>query len=233
MRRAIPASIAMLLSVYLNAQSPGCLGTGSINFQRWNNISGTSVSNLTSNANYPNNPSTTGSRTLFEMPLNSGNNYGVRMNGYICAPTTGSYVFWIASDANGQLWLSTTNSAANKVLIAYHTGTTNSRQWNKYSTQKSAAVSLVAGQQYYVEALMKESTGNDNLAVGWAKPGESTGAPSEVIPGSRLMSQLPDTQSPTAPGNLASSLITTQFFHAIVGSVYRQRFRYGIRCLPG
>jgi len=212
MRRGIPACIAMLLSVHLNAQSSGCVGTGSINFQRWNNISGTSVSNLTSNANYPNNPSSTGSRTLFEMPLNSGNNYGLRMNGYICAPTTGSYVFWIASDANGQFWLSTTTNPANKVLIAYHTGTTNSRQWNKYSTQKSAPISLIAGQQYYVEALMKESTGTDNLAVGWAKPGESTAAPSEVIPGSSLMSQLTDTQSPTAPGNLASSGITTNSF---------------------
>ena len=37
-----------------------------------------------------------------------------------------------------------------------------------------------------MEALQKEGDGGDNLAVGWAKPGESTSAPSEVIPGSVL-----------------------------------------------
>jgi chitodextrinase len=146
------------------------------------------------------------------MPLNSGNNYGLRMNGYLCPPTTGSYIFWIASDANGQLWLSTTSNPANKLLIAQHTGTTNSRQWNKYSTQKSVAISLVAGQLYYIEALMKESTGNDNLAVGWAKPGQGTSAPSEVIPGINITAQLPDTQAPTAPTSLTSSNITTTSF---------------------
>ena len=146
------------------------------------------------------------------MPSNSGNNFGLRMNGYLCPPSTGAYVFWIASDASGQLWLSTTSNPANKVLIAQHTGTTNSRQWNKYSTQKSQSISLVAGQLYYIEALMKESTGNDNLAVGWAKPGQSSSAPNEVIPGTNITTQLPDTQAPTAPTSLTSGNITTTSF---------------------
>ena len=189
-----------------------CSGVGAISYQRWNNISGSSVSNLTSNTNYPNNPSVTGTRALFEMPLNAGSNFGIRMNGYICPPTTGNYTFWIASDASGELWLSTTNSSANKVRIAYNTSSTNSRQWTKFSTQKSVAINLVADQLYYVEALMKESTGNDNLAVGWAKPGQSTSGPSEVIPGSYLLNQLPDSQAPTSPTNLTSSIITQTSF---------------------
>ncbi len=52
-----------------------------------------------------------------------------------------------------------------------------------YAEQKSAAITLVAGQKYYIEALQKEEGGGDNLAVGWAKPGQATTAPSEVIPG--------------------------------------------------
>ena len=189
-----------------------CPGTGSINFQRWNNISGSAVSNLTSNLNYPNNPSLAGTRTLFEMPVNTGNNIGVRMNGYICPPTSGNYVFWIASDASGELWLSTTSSSVNKIKIAYNTSSTNYREWNKYTTQKSASINLTAGQVYYVEALMKESTGNDNLSVGWAKPGQSANTPSEVIPGSNLLTQLPDIQPPTAPTSLSSSSITFTSF---------------------
>ena len=194
----------LFLFVYVQAQQ-NCPGTGSINFQRWNNISGTSVLNLTSNQAYPNNPNSTGMRTLFEMPLNLGNNIGIRMNGYICPPVSGTYYFWISSDANGELWLSTTSSSTNKVRIAYHTGTTNSRQWNKYNTQKSSPITLIAGQLYYVEAIMKESTGQDNLAVGWSRPGQSTSAPSEVIPGTYLLQEIPvnDTESPSVPSNLS------------------------------
>jgi len=211
MKKILFSLMAFVFST-IHSYGQTCTGTGSINFQRWNNITGSAVSNLTSNANYPNNPSSTGTRTLFEMQTNLGSNLGIRMNGYICPPTTGNYVFWIASDASGELWISTTSSPANKVKRAYNTSSTNSRQWNKYSTQKSVAISLAAGQVYYVEALMKESTGSDNLAVGWAKPGQSTTAPSEVIPGSSLMTQLPDTQAPTAPTNLVSSNITTNSF---------------------
>src|SRR6185436_2855902 len=102
---------------------------------------------------------------------------------------------------------------ANKVRIAYNTTATKSRQWNKSTTQKSAAISLLAGQKYYVEALMKEGTGNDNLAVGWAKPGQSISAPSEVIPGTYLsVNNSMDAQPPTAPSSLSSSSITNSSF---------------------
>ncbi|HJS53571.1 MAG TPA: PQQ-dependent sugar dehydrogenase [Chitinophagaceae bacterium] len=197
---------------FLFSNSQTCPGSGLINYQIWNGIKGTAVSNLTSNSNYPGNPSSTGTRSLFEMPTNFGNNIGLRMNGYICPPATGSYVFWIASDASGELWLSTTSSPANKVKIAFNTSSTSYRQWNKYASQKSTPINLTAGQVYYVEALMKESTGGDNLSIGWAKPGQSTAAPGEVIPGTYLLTQLPDTQPPTAPANLSASGITTTSF---------------------
>jgi uncharacterized protein YjdB/agmatine/peptidylarginine deiminase len=163
-----------------------CTAEGVITFERWNNITGNAVVNLTSNPNYPENPSSTSTRTLFEIPYNVANNYGVRVSGYICAPLTGSYRFWIAGDDNVELWLSTNDSEANKVKIAYHTGYTASRQWNKYSTQKSAYINLIQGQSYYVEALMKHGSGTDNLAVGWLKPGQYGTSPSQVIPGSVL-----------------------------------------------
>ena len=140
MKRTILTVFTTLVFLYAYTQS--CPGTGSINFQRWNNISGTSVSALTSNAAYPNNPSTTGTRTLFEMPNNYGNNFGLRMNGYICPPVSGTYFFWIASDANGELWLSNSSAPGGKVRIAFHNGNTNSRQWTKYATQKSTGIVL-------------------------------------------------------------------------------------------
>jgi PQQ-dependent dehydrogenase (s-GDH family) len=191
------------------SNSQSCPGAGLINYQRWNNISGGAVSNLTSNPNYPNNPSASGTLAIFETPGNMGNNMGIKVYGYICPPSTGNYVFWIASDESGELWLSTSSAALNKTKIAYNTSATKARQWNKVASQKSATVTLTAGQLYYVEALMKEGTGSDNLSIGWAKPGQSTSGPSEVIPGIYLLTQLADTQSPGAPASLSASNITT------------------------
>jgi len=157
--------------------------TGSILREYWLNIGGgTAVSDLTGNANYPNSPSGRDQLPSFEAPTNWADNYGTRVRGYLTAPVTGSYVFWVCSDDNSELWLSTNSDPANKVKIAYEPSYSGSRQWGQ-STQKSAAINLVAGQKYYIEALQKEGGGGDNLAVGWAKPGQPTGTPSEVIPG--------------------------------------------------
>ncbi len=210
MKQVLLSFLSLVLVLQLSAQ---CTGMGSINYQQWNNITGGNVSNLTSNTNYPNNPSVTGTRTLFEMPVNLGNNFGVRMYGYICPPATGTYYFWIASDNAAELWLSTTSLPANRVRIAYNTKATKARQWNAAATQKSVAIQLVAGTKYYVEALMKESTGGDHLAVAWAKPGQSSSAPSEVIPGSSLSTQLvTDSEAPSAPSNVSADFITNTSF---------------------
>jgi PQQ-dependent dehydrogenase (s-GDH family) len=132
--------------------------------------------------------------------------------GYICPPATGNYTFWIASDDNSELWLSTSQNPSGRTRIAYHTQWTNSREWNKYSTQKSAIIPLTAGQLYYVEALAKDGTQGDNLAVGWAKPGQATTIPSEVIPGTQLVRTIPDTEPPTIPTSLSALNISQTSF---------------------
>ncbi|WP_460474346.1 Ig-like domain-containing protein, partial [Emticicia fontis] len=162
--------------------SGGVLGTGTITAQAWLNISGSAVSNLISNSNYPNSPSYTTTLTSIEAPANIADNFGARILGYLAPEVTGTYYFWIASDDASELWLSTSESATNKVKIASQTSYTGVREWNKSSSQKSVAISLVAGELYYIEALYKEGGGNDHVSVGWAKPGQSTTAPSEVIP---------------------------------------------------
>ena len=170
--------------VYGTTSSTGTTptGSGSITRDVWTGIGGTSVSQIPVTTT----PSSTGTLTSFEAPTNVDDNYGQRVRGTITAPTTGSYTFWIASDDNGELWLSPNDQASGKVKIAQVLTWTNSREWTREAGQKSAPVNLVAGQKYYVEALMKEGGGGDNLAVGWAKPGQSTGAPSEIVPGSAL-----------------------------------------------
>ncbi|MES2570178.1 MAG: RICIN domain-containing protein [Verrucomicrobiota bacterium] len=148
----------------------------------WTGVGGSSVSAIPLGAA----PSITDTLATMEAPTNWADDYGTRLRGYITAPATGSYTFWVASDDASELWLSTNDTVGTKSRIAYVSGWTNSREWTREGNQKSAAITLTAGQRYYVEVLQKEGWGGDNLAVGWARPGEATTAPSEIVPNSVL-----------------------------------------------
>jgi xyloglucan-specific exo-beta-1,4-glucanase len=179
--------------------------TGSILRQWWTGISGTTISSLTSNANYPNNPSGSGQLTSLEGPTNWADNYGTRVRGYIHPTASGSYTFWIAGDDNTELYLSTSDNPANASRIAYVNGWTNSREWNKYTTQQSTTINLVAGQKYYIEVLHKEGAGGDNVAVAWQGPGITQ----QVIAGSYL--------SPFVAGTGGTSSIAAASISAALG----------------
>ena len=147
-----------------------CLGqgTGTIRYEVWEGIGGTRVEDLTDNANFPDNPSFDDELTLFEAPIDIGDNFGGRIYGWLHPDTSGDYTFWISADDFAKLYLSTTDSVDDAMLIANVDGWTSSRQWDKYDSQTSAPVTLTAGQAYYIEALYKEGGGGDNLAVAWA-----------------------------------------------------------------
>ena len=167
---------------------------GQVLREYWTNVPGGTIANLTSSANYPNSP--TGSDFLSQLEAvnwnnpgqnsNWANSYGQRIRGYITAPETGDYTFWLAGNNNSELYLGTSDSPESGRRIAFVESWTNLREWDKFTSQKSAVVSLERGQRYYLEVLQKENRGGDNLSVGWSKPGEPTLTPSEIIPGSVL-----------------------------------------------
>jgi|GEM_PF-517658 len=161
----------------------GCTSSGSIYAEGYTNITGSRVSDLTSHPDYPNNPSVTASLGSFEYGNDLADNYGARVRGYICAPQTGFYTFYIASDDQSELWLSTDDNPSNKIKIAYVDSWVTPRGWYTYPTQKSAPVWLVRGARYYVETLHKEFVGGDHLSVAWELP---TGTFEGPIAGSRL-----------------------------------------------
>ncbi|RYD46899.1 MAG: hypothetical protein EOP83_28910, partial [Verrucomicrobiaceae bacterium] len=146
-------------------------GANGLILETWLNISGNAVSGLTSSTRYPYNPDQIATLSTFETTSNRANTYGARVRGYLTPPTTGNYTLWIASDDNSELWLSTDANPSNKVKVASVTGSTGVRVWSTFASQQSVAIPLTAGQRYYVEALHKEGTGNDNLAVAWQGPG--------------------------------------------------------------
>ena len=136
----------------------------------WTGVGGSDLADLTGHADYPHRP--TGSELLnrFEAPAPFADDYGTRIRGYVHPPLSGDYRFWIASDDNGQLLLSSDDNPANAVPIAGVPGWTGQRQWDKYPDQQSGTVYLEAGRRYYIEALQKEASFKDNLAVAWQFP---------------------------------------------------------------
>lgn len=121
----------------------------------WTGIEGNSIANLmagTNNlSNTPNQSNLLSS--LLEVPLNSinANDLGVRMSGWLVPPTTGGYKFWIASDDEGELWLSSNGNPANKERVCHVSPGVPFRQFDQYPQQYSAVIPLVAGQAYYYE----------------------------------------------------------------------------------
>lgn len=160
--------------VYVYDGDPCRLSTGSIYREYWSNISGTSVSSLTEASYFPDNPSGTSSLTTFQGPTNFGSNYGTRVRGYLIPPSSGDYYFTITGDDGVSLYLSSDMDEANKSEISAFSGWTNATEFDKYSTQKSAAISLVEGEAYYIELLHKEGGGGDHFAVYWERPDDAT-----------------------------------------------------------
>ncbi|GEO03937.1 hypothetical protein AAE02nite_16010 [Adhaeribacter aerolatus] len=158
-----------------------CAGTGSISYDYWLNVPAWyGVSQI------PVNTTPNGSRkqTSFSSPANVADYFGARMRGYICPPTSGNYVFYIAGDDQADLFLSTDDNPANKQMIAYLSSTTGADQYTKDASQQSKTVYLQAGRRYYIEALHKEGVGLDNVNVAWKLPDGTMQAP---IAGAHLM----------------------------------------------
>jgi parallel beta-helix repeat protein len=190
------AKVRPLDSSNPSAPSSGSLATTSLNsttgilHELWTNTSGNDVSEipLTTTAN------TTEVINTLELPNSYTANTSDRIRGYITAPATGKYTFWISGDDAAQLWLSTNSDPANAVQVASFLSWTNFRQWDKFSSQQSAQISLTAGFKYYIEVLHKQGGGAGSVSVQWQLPDNSIESP---ISSNRLS---PYTQSTTTTG---------------------------------
>ncbi|QQL45417.1 DUF6288 domain-containing protein [Sulfuriroseicoccus oceanibius] len=183
---------------------------GSANYRVYTNIGGLALSDLTSNAKYPDSPDIATTVTSLE-GTHGGDNYGSRIQGYIVPPVTGDYTFHIAGDDASQFKFG--SSEATATVICSSSDWTDRYQWNKYGSQTSATQSLTAGVPYFFEVLHKEGGGGDHVAVAWTQPGAST---PEVIPGRNLavpestgltiISQ-PEDQSAAAGGDVTFNVV--------------------------
>lgn len=153
-------------------------GLGGIRQEKWNSVYGEDLNALKGHWKYPDSPDETRVIAQFDAGANLDDNYGGRIHGWLFAPLTGNYTFWICTDDQGELWLSTDGQPQNAQLIAYvkdsptaSTGWAPHSTWTKYASQRSTPVRLVAGNSYYIMALWKEGLGNDHCQVAWEGPG--------------------------------------------------------------
>jgi hypothetical protein len=175
-----PYTSVVLLKKATEVPPSLCAGAGTVLLEVWENVSGSSVADI---------PLGQSPNRSIQLPFlefnNIGDNYGSRIRGFLCSPQSGNYTFYIAGDDAAELWLSTNENPANKTKIAGLLTYTALREWNKFSSQKSATISLNAGTKYYFEVLQKEVLGGDNVSVGWQLPDGTFEGP---IQGSHLVS---------------------------------------------
>lgn len=141
-------------------------------------IPGSSISDLTNSAAFPNAPAVVEVLTnYFETSAHATNNYGQRLRASIIPPLTGNYTFWVAAHDTATLSLGTNSLPSSARVIASVTrnnGDVSARQWDVQLSQKSAPIPLVAGEQYYIEALMKSGISiqfpPDHLSIRWQLP---------------------------------------------------------------
>jgi hypothetical protein len=164
--------LALVLATGVSAQVQGKV---LIDYWFGNGIGG-SLSTLTGNADFPNNPAYGEYIDAMDRPDFADMDYwGARLQAWLTPPATGDYTFWTASDDDSQVWLSTDDTAANVALICSVTGWGGYQDWTGTTGSmganfKSAPVKLEAGKRYYIETLFTDGTGGGFVSVAWAGP---------------------------------------------------------------
>jgi hypothetical protein len=158
-------------------------GRGSILRQYWLNVAGVHVGDLTHQDTYPARPSGHDYVGTLCGVTNSGIDFGERMLGYLHAPKSGTYRFWLTASDSAQLLLSSDETREHAVLVASVSQAVGASEWDRFPWQKSEAIRLEAGRKYFVELLHKAGSGNGkHCSVAWEGPGFSR----QVVPAAFL-----------------------------------------------
>ncbi len=159
---------------------------GKVLYERWHNIAGSAVINLSTNLHFlldP--PDVVKLLSTPEAPANVADNYGARLRAWLLPPSNGVYQLAIAADDTAELWISTNGWPACRMLAARVPSYGGVRNFTNNAAQLSAPLTLSTNQRCYVELRFKEGVGGDHAELGWKPLGASTCA---VIPGANFCS---------------------------------------------
>jgi hypothetical protein len=142
------------------------LACGFIRGDYFQNVTTTTIDDLIANAKFPANVDETLYFTDFNSRSGYAEQYGLRMWGWFVPPTNGHYTFYIRSDDDSRLYISSNDNPANKAIVAVQTGANQEYTNTAAGTPRFGTISnMVAGQRYYMEALLREGTGGDYVTV--------------------------------------------------------------------
>lgn len=157
--------------------------SGLLKLEVYRDIPGATLDELRADPKFPDSPDEVHFVTRFEIPpakFIGGNSGGIavgqKLSGYLVPEQTANYVFYLAANEVGELWLAKDpQDPANTELIASGNANFPSRTYD--TNTPSSAIRLEAGKHYHFEALMKASgtsgdAKEDLLAVAWTKENE-------------------------------------------------------------
>ena len=170
--------------------------SGVMKFEAFTGIGGSTPADLRGSPKYPGHPDEIRLLPAFEGPNGYADNYGARIKGFVTPATTGDYVFFMASDDGGELYLSKDDTETAKKLIAVEPVYGNPREWTgdsggrrtdaakldpaQITANISLPIHLIGGQRYFTELVYKEGGGGDHGAVKYQLAGGAdpeTGSP--------------------------------------------------------
>ena len=146
---------------------------GQLTMELYRDIPGRLLTDLTNSPKYPNQPDAVQIIDAWTLPDSLGDNYGARIRGYVIPPVTGDYVFYLISDDDSELFISTDESPENTQLVGIDRNYAGYLNWSRVRPEgKSRPLPLQAGKRYWIETRFKENTASDYLAVTWQMPGQ-------------------------------------------------------------
>jgi hypothetical protein len=166
----------------------GVVAVGQVRQEIWTNINSSGVTRALVEANAPGTvptPDVTSFVSGFDVNAFGQNDYVQRLSGLFIPSVTTNYVFYIASDDDGSLYVSTNDRAENKQRVAFEPNWSPYRSWLSAGNGSGADVAqkcsttfvdptsglpgpgnpdgihLIAGTRYYVELDMHQAGGGD------------------------------------------------------------------------
>jgi hypothetical protein len=157
------------------------MGTqGVLKLAYFGNVEGNSPYDLYGDPRYPDNPDmilpvfSFNSRDAFRDDARE--QYGAVIEGLITPKESGNYDFFLRSDDNSELYISTDASPDNLQFQAEETGCCGAFEEVGANETTFMSIPMVAGKSYFIQAVYKEGVGGDFCQVAWRKEGDDTPA---------------------------------------------------------
>ena len=116
---------------------------GAITRDVWTGVPGTAVASIP----LATPPTSTGTISSLEVPQSAPDqdNYGARIRGYITAPMTGIYKFWLTGSDTAELYIADDDEPVNAFKRAEVTAPTGFREWTNVNAGQVAAAPALRG----------------------------------------------------------------------------------------